>query len=75
MDVLTLELGREAALVLYEWLARFDQTGSAAFEDQAEQRVLWDVEALLERQLLEPFEPAYLARLALAREAVRDSTE
>lgn len=46
--------------MLFEWLAR---TGAGeqpvAFEDQAEQRVLWDLEAALEKHLVEPCKSDY----------------
>lgn len=37
MEDLKLDLSREAAVVLHEWLARFNETGESAFADQAEQ--------------------------------------
>lgn len=70
-----LELTREEALVLFEWLSRFDEAANAAFEDQAEQRVLWDVEAMLESALVEPLDPRYRELLARARAKVRDRDE
>lgn len=69
------ELSREEALVLLEWLSRLNKTGNSAFVDQAEQRVLWDLEAMLEANLAEPFHPNYDELLAAARAAVRDPTE
>jgi hypothetical protein len=45
-DDILITLSQDQALVLFDWLAR---TGTrdqpAEFEDQAEQRVLWDLEA------------------------------
>ncbi|HET7474878.1 MAG TPA: hypothetical protein VFJ97_02520 [Dermatophilaceae bacterium] len=45
-EQIAISLSRDGALVLFEWLAR---TGASeqpvAFEDQAEQSVLWDLEA------------------------------
>lgn len=70
-----LELSREEAIVFFEWLARFNKADDARFEDQAEQRVLWDIEAMLETTLVEPFESNYGEFLARARAAVRDSDE
>lgn len=37
---------------VFEWLARFNKATATSFEDEAEQRVLWDLEALL----VEPFD-------------------
>jgi hypothetical protein len=45
---------------------------AAPFDDQAEQRVLWDVECMLERVLWEPFSADYGSLLDAARSAVRD---
>lgn len=67
---------RDQALVLFEWLARTG-TGEqpAAFEDQAEQRVLWDMEAALEKHLTEPLRSDYRELLEAARGRVRDVEE
>ena len=46
-----LELTNDEALVLYDWLARFNQRDSADFADQAEERVMFDLEAMLRRPL------------------------
>lgn len=75
MESCKLELSPEAAVVFREWLARFNETGEAAFADQAEQCVPWDVESVLESQLAEPLKPDYANVLASARQAVRDSTK
>ncbi|WP_104107977.1 hypothetical protein [Nocardioides sp. 616] len=66
-----LGLTGDEALVLFEWLARFNN-GDSAFEDQAEQRVLWDLEAMLEKVLSAPLRPDYADLLASARARVRD---
>lgn len=68
-----LELSRDEAIVFFEWLTQFNKSDGARFEDQAEQRVLWDLEAMLESRLVEPFEPNYGELLARARSRVRDS--
>jgi hypothetical protein len=73
-EQITLELTNAEALVLFEWLARVDSSKLLPFEDQAEQEVLWRVECMLERLLVEPFEPNYAELLAEARRRVRDST-
>jgi len=54
-----LSLSREVALVFFAWLCRFNKADSQGFDDQAEQRVLWDIEAMLESALVEPFDPKY----------------
>lgn len=72
---LHLSLSREEAVVFFEWLSRFNKAEGVTFEDQAEQRVLWDLEASLESRLVEPFDPNYAELLARAREKVRDPGE
>jgi len=67
-----LELSQDEALVFLEWLSRFNRLEGAEFEDQAEQRVLWDIEAMLESVLVGPLDPNYDELLACARKAVRD---
>ncbi|TCN31038.1 hypothetical protein EV644_13015 [Kribbella orskensis] len=58
-DEFSLRLSRDQALVLFEWLARTSSAGApVGFEDQAEQRVLWDLESALERVLIEPLSAA-----------------
>ena len=71
----TLSLSADEALVLLEWLLRESESERLSFEDQAEQRVLWDVEAMLEAQVVEVLQPDYDARLARARARVRDASD
>ncbi len=65
-----IELTGDQALVLFEWLSRFNQDGSFAFEDAAEQRVLFDLESKFESSLTAPLEPNYKEQLAEARRRV-----
>ncbi|MBB5633069.1 DNA primase [Cryobacterium mesophilum] len=73
VDEISIGLSREQALVLFEWLAR---TGAgeqpAVFEDQAEQRVLWNLESALESVLTEPLREDYRQLVAAARARIRD---
>lgn len=75
METVSLELSRDAAVVLFDWLARFNETGRATFIDQAEERVLWDLQADLETRLGEPLTSDYDSLLTEARDAVRDSID
>ena len=70
----TIDLTTAKALVLIDFLARFNKLEGFAFEDQSEQRVLWDLEAILEKQLVEPFRPDYKKLLEQARAEVRDES-
>jgi hypothetical protein len=71
-----IELTKEEAIVLFEFLGRFNEIeDSNKFEDQAEHRVLCDIECILERKLSEPFGADYQEIVMKAREAVRDKKE
>lgn len=74
-EEVTLRLSRDEALVLFEWIHRFNSEEGHRFEDQSEQRVLWNLEASLESTLVEPFKPEYGEILAAARSRVRDPIE
>jgi hypothetical protein len=58
--------------VLYDWLTHFNQREETAFADQAEERVLFDLEALLEKALVAPLQSDYAVLVAQARSHVRD---
>jgi hypothetical protein len=70
----TITLTRDEAIVLFEFLTRYsDDSGELRIVDQSEQRVLWDIHAMLESALPEPINnPSYEERVARARAAVRD---
>jgi len=51
---------------------QIELTGDEALEDQAEQRALWNLLCVLERQLVEPLRPEYVELLRRARERLRD---
>jgi hypothetical protein len=70
---LNLTISKDEALVLFDFLARFNETEqSEVFEDQAEQKTLWILEGELERQLVEPFNPDYKDIIKEARNKIRD---
>jgi hypothetical protein len=64
----TIELTGDEALVLFEWLAKLDE--AKLVEGEAEKRVLWGVEAALERALVEPFAKNYGELVEQARERI-----
>jgi hypothetical protein len=71
-----IELTKEEAIVLFEFLCRINENENLnTFDDLAEQRVLWDIECILEKQLSEPFRADYQEIVKEAREAVRDKKE
>jgi hypothetical protein len=70
------ELSRPEALVLFGLLTRWSEQDRSDIhlEHPAEQRVLWNIEAMLKTVLVEPFMPDYRDRLAQARQVVQDLT-
>ena len=74
-EPLRLELTADEALVLFEFLSRYGKSDTLSVVDQAEQRALWNLQCLFEKQLVEPFHPDYTVLLAAARDRLRDSTE
>ena len=69
-----IELTKDEALVLFDFLSRLnanDQTN--LFHDQAEQKVLWIIEGILEKELVEPFKPDYKEIIQRARDRIRDN--
>lgn len=68
-------LSHDEALVLFEWLSRTDERTSDfadLIEDQAEQRALWNLTALLERELVDPVQAEYRTLVDEARSRLRD---
>lgn len=64
-----LRMSAAEALVLFEWLASANENGSLAV-DEAQRRVLWDLESQLETKLVEPFLPEYAQLVDAAKKAV-----
>ena len=63
-----LSLSDDEALVLFEWLSKFnEEEHPSLFQDQAEQRVLWDLEAVLEEVISVTFDKDYINILSKAR--------
>ena len=67
-DSVDLPLSQDEALVLSELLARFEQTGKLTLTHNAEFLVLSRLSALLDRALVEPFDPNYAALVSHARD-------
>jgi hypothetical protein len=65
-------------IVLFELLHRWELDGTVRrlhFEDQAEQRLIWDLTATLEDVVDEVFSDEYAVLLDGARAAVRDPAD
>lgn len=67
-----ISLTKDEALVLFEMLSRFSDTGSLTIEHQSEERALWNLNGLLEKKLTEPLKPNYKELLQAARENLKD---
>jgi hypothetical protein len=69
-----IRLSGDEALILFKCLSNFND-GDPRFEDQAEQRVLWNLQAALERHLVAPLREDYDHQVVAARDRVRDRLE
>jgi hypothetical protein len=67
-ESVSVELSGDEALVLFEWLAGLEATTVAIGE--AEQRVLWRIEGVLEKSLVEPFAKDYTELVEQARRRI-----
>lgn len=75
MSKINIELTQDQILVLWELLHRINSKKilNNFFEDQSEQRILWDLESILEKNTSNIFSWNYLIDLKLARDNLRDS--
>ncbi len=71
-EKIIIELTKNEALILYDWIQKLNTKEDTIFEDQAEERVLWDLEAILEKKLTGPLQNNYHQLISEARESVRD---
>jgi len=66
-------LNEDEAIVLFEWLSNFNaKDNTTLFEDQAEQRVLFNLETELEKNISSVFDNDYKNVLLKARDNIRD---
>ncbi len=66
-----IELDRSAALVLYDFLSRFDEGDQLRIDDLAEEYALWSLHGCLERLLVEPLQADYKSLVEKARADLR----
>lgn len=72
-ETIRVGFSEEEAIVLLEWLSHFnEQKHESLFQDQAEERVLFDLEAKLEKLVTATFEESYKEILSEARQRIRD---
>ena len=75
-ETVFIDMSRDEALVLFEWISRFNELEDRHLEDQAEERVLWNIEADLEKLLFIQLTASNFDELLnKARDRVRDPQE
>ncbi len=63
----------EEAIVLLEWLHKFnEEERPTLIQDQSEERILFDLEAVLETVVSTTFDTNYQEALLKARQKIRD---
>ena len=72
---ITVTLTHDEALVLLDYLGRSDKAGHPLATHKAEDVALWALECLLEKQLVEVFDPQYSALVERARERLVEGHE
>ena len=75
MSPVSIDLTSDEALVLFDWLSRWEETEQLTIEDESEFTVLAGLLCLLEKQLVEPFMPNYGELVEKARAALRNPQE
>ena len=66
-DVVTLEVGKDEALILFELLADFSSQAQLGIPTPADRLALVRLHGALEKTLVEPFLPDYRDRIKSAR--------
>jgi hypothetical protein len=72
MSDVQISLTQNEALVLFDLLTRYSQTGLLGTRDQSEQRALWNLQCLLENVLPEALHRDYKTLLSNAQKQLRD---
>ncbi len=67
-----LDISKEEAIVLWNFLRRYSETDMLGTEDQAEQRALWNLECVLEKNVGSLYQEDWESALKSACEKIRD---
>lgn len=71
VDGILIKLNKDEALVLLDWLYRFNEGDHSKFiQHQSENRILFDLESILERNVNEVLSNNYLDSLTKARKNI-----
>jgi hypothetical protein len=68
--MISINLTNDEALVLFDFLSRFDDSGKLAFAHSSEYLALQSISAQLDKTLIEPFQPDYTQSLERSRSIV-----
>ena len=74
-EMVKIELTKDEAIVLFEFLTRFSDHQKLNVEHQAEKRALWNLQCLLECELSEIFLLDFDKILSQARDRLKDKIE
>ena len=74
-EKIEIQLTRDEAIVLFEFLSRFSDTDKLNIEHQSEERALWNLTCVFEKTLSESFRNNYKEILKSARKRLQDSDE
>ncbi len=66
-DIVELSITKAEAIILFEAVAKLASQKPSTALDEAEQKVLWIIEAMLEKKLSEPFREDYQRLVGEAR--------
>ncbi len=70
---IVIKFSEDEALVLLEWLHNFNEERHVAlFQDQSEERILFDLESVLETVVSVSFDKNYQEILFKARQKIKD---
>lgn len=68
-----IQMSNSEALVLFDFLSRFnEQDHTLLFKDQSEQRVLFDLECILETELAAILKANYQELLKVSQDEIKD---
>ncbi len=72
MSEVEIKLTKDEALVLFDFVSRFSNDDKLSIQDQSEERALWNLTCVLEKQLVEPFSTEWDKIVEAARNRLRD---
>ena len=75
-DEILLRISSDEALVLFEWLHRMEESlqWDGVTQHHAEKVALWNLSALLEREMVQPLQDDYQELVAAARGRLGETT-